>query len=75
MGSQIALGGKGNRCDGIASTSYFDQGPYKVGNVKLEHTCSICFPKVVGDQLIIRAHIFYPHPPRSNARATRSVCG
>ena len=74
MGSQIALGGKGNRCDGIASTSYFDQGPYKVGNVKLEHTCSICFPKVVGDQLIIRAHIFYPQTLRVARALERSGC-
>jgi len=54
--------GEASRCESgnAARTSYWDAGPYRVGNVKLEHTCSICFPKVVGDQCIIRTHIYYP---------------
>ena len=50
----------------LGSGDYFQPGPYKVSNLKVEHTCSICFPRCLGDQCIIRVHMYYPAPSVSS---------
>lgn len=54
--------------DAITTGGFWSRGPYRVGNVKIEHTLSSLFPdRCLGDRCIIRTHVYFPTQSRLSA--------